>query len=75
MASGGLLTSLGHVTGVIEELVRWENAGGTWRVLSQDDEQVTVGLFTCHGGDEMSRLVAPVAQLEPFLAGRTTSSD
>lgn len=71
----GPAPSLGDVTDVIEELTRWEDAGGTWRVLGRSGDDLTVGLFTCDGGDEMSRLVAPAAMLEPFLAGRTASSD
>lgn len=38
-------------------LQRWIASGGHWEVLAERGEEVTVGLFTCDGGEEMDRLV------------------
>ncbi|HWI43248.1 MAG TPA: hypothetical protein VNS81_06475 [Nocardioides sp.] len=38
-------------------LRRWVVSGGHWEVLAERDGAVTVGLFTCDGGEEMDRLV------------------
>lgn len=42
----------------VEVLRRWETAGALWRVLGREGETVTVGLFTCDGGEEVSRFRA-----------------
>jgi uncharacterized protein len=56
-------------------LRRWEQAGGVWQVLSQEGEQVTVGLYRCDGGEEADRFVATDPQLAQFLAERTSNQD
>lgn len=40
----------------LAELLRWEGAGGTWRLLGQAGDEVEVALITCDGGEEMARL-------------------
>ncbi|WP_200954444.1 MULTISPECIES: hypothetical protein [unclassified Nocardioides] len=37
-------------------LDRWIASGGHWAVLSEHGERLTVGLFTCDGGEEMERV-------------------
>ncbi len=59
----------------VDVLSRWVSAGGHWRVLARSDESVIVGLFSCDGGEEMQRLTAATAELDPLLDGRTTSED
>jgi hypothetical protein len=59
----------------VAELLRWEAAGGHWRVLSRTDRGVTVALVTCDGGEEMSRLTAPAEEVDGFLAGRVASDE
>lgn len=61
--------------GAIEQLVRWEASGGHWRVVSRTPTELVVGLYTCDGGTEMGRVVAPPAELDGFLAGREASDD
>jgi hypothetical protein len=56
-------------------LRRWEDAGGVWRVLGQESDAITVGLYRCDDGEEADRFVAADTQLEQFLAGRTSSQD
>lgn len=48
-----------------EALRRWIDSGGHWQVLAERGAEVTVGLFTCDGGEEMDRLVLPADQLPP----------
>lgn len=36
-------------------LRRWEEAGGVWRPLTLSADSATVGLYTCDGGEEVSR--------------------
>jgi hypothetical protein len=40
----------------IATLLRWEGGGAVWRVLGRTRGEVTVGLFSCDGGEEMGRL-------------------
>ena len=44
-------------------LDRWITSGGHWSVLAEHGDRVTVGLFTCDGGEEMDRVVLPAADL------------
>ena len=54
-------------------LRRWESSGALWRVLSRHDDTLEVGLFTCDGGEEMSRLVSDDPALRAYVGDRTTS--
>lgn len=48
----------------LDTLVRWQAAGGEWRLLSVGPP-VQVGLFTCDGGEEMGRIESTQG---PFVA-------
>jgi uncharacterized protein len=61
-------------TDFVDVLRRWQDAGGVWRVLNQDQDSVTVGLYRCDGGEEADRFVTADPRLTQFLAGRTSSS-
>jgi hypothetical protein len=39
-------------------LRRWEDAGGTWRVVVRAPERLVVELLTCDAGEVMDRLVS-----------------
>jgi hypothetical protein len=54
----------------VEVLRRWEAAGATWRVLGQQRGRLTIGLFSCDGGEEMSRLTSDDSALVAFVAER-----
>lgn len=56
---------------MIAVLERWESAGGMWRVLTRSEAWVTVGLFSCDGGEQMSRVTGRTVDLDPFLARRS----
>jgi hypothetical protein len=62
-------------TDFVAKLRRWEDAGGVWRVLGQDRDAITVGLYRCDGGEEADRFVATDPRVAEFLAGRTSSQD
>lgn len=49
-------------------LQRWQDAGGVWCVLARVRDQVTIGLYTCTGGEEVDRLTSRSPQLLRFLA-------
>lgn len=52
----------------VEVLRRWADAGAVWRVLAESERQVTVGLFTCDGGEEVSRLTSADPALRAYVA-------
>lgn len=59
----------------LEEVLRWEESGGTWQVLAEAGDRVTLGLFTCSGGEEMDRIVASRAAIAATLGGRRGSEE
>ena len=62
--------------GLVEVLTRWERSGGHWKVLNINDNWIDIGLLTCDGGEQMSRVSgARTAVLRSFLAGRSSSTD
>ena len=62
--------------GLVEVLTRWERSGGYWQVLNVQDDWIDIGLFTCDGGEQMSRLSgARTSVLRSFLSGRSSSTD
>lgn len=62
--------------GLVQVLQRWEDAGGHWRVLALTEDWIELGLLTCGGEEQMSRVSgARTTVLRDFLAGRTRSDD
>jgi hypothetical protein len=57
----------------VEILRRWEQFGGTWRVVAQRDAAVTVSLCRCDGGEEVERLTSADPALVRWLDGRASS--
>ena len=54
----------------LARLIRWENAGGAWRVLHRTDEEITLALLTCDGGTEMERFTSAAASVLAHVADR-----
>ena len=54
----------------VEVLQRWEDAGAVWRVLADHGPALTIGLFTCDGGEEVSRFTTEDPGLRRFLLTR-----
>lgn len=59
----------------VEVLRRWENAGGTWEVLSRTSGILTIRLCTCTGGEEVDRLSSSEASLTAYVGERTRSDE
>jgi hypothetical protein len=57
----------------VAALLRWERAGGVWRVLDRHEGEVTIGLFTCDAGEEMDRFTSADEQLLAIVVERSTS--
>ncbi|HEV7202956.1 MAG TPA: hypothetical protein VGN18_00020 [Jatrophihabitans sp.] len=55
----------------VDRLRRWEQFGGSWRVVARDDEAITVALCRCDGGEELERLSAADDDLVAFVGDRT----
>jgi hypothetical protein len=55
-------------------LRRWELFGGRWRMLARTGSTVTVGLYSCDGGQEMSRVTATSSDFDTFLDARRGGS-
>jgi hypothetical protein len=54
-------------------LRRWEDSGGTWRVVSRSHRSVDLALLTCDGGEEMDRLTSTDPEVLTFVGERSTS--
>lgn len=52
----------------LARLRRWEEAGGTWRVLAHGPGSATVVLCRCDGGEEAERFRTTDPALLAFLA-------
>jgi len=59
----------------VDELRRWELSGGVWRVLARSADTLTVGLYTCDGGEEMGRLTSTDQGLLTLVGERKSSED
>lgn len=66
-------TKPSDLTESVATLLRWELAGGVWRVLGRDEGEVTIGLFTCDAGEEMDRFTSADEQLLVIVDERSTS--
>jgi hypothetical protein len=62
-----------NLTQSVVTLLRWELAGGVWRVLDRGQDEVTIGLFTCDAGEEMDRFTSSDEQLLAVVEGRSGS--
>ncbi len=58
---------------LVSVLERWASSGAVWRVLDRSDAEVTVGLYTCDGGEEVERLTTRDPATLEYLARRTSS--
>ena len=54
-------------TSALARLLRWEDAGGTWRCESGGAEQASVVLCRCDGGEEVERILSSDPELLAFL--------
>jgi hypothetical protein len=40
----------------LDRLRRWEDSGGTWRIVVEAGDAVDISLLTCDAGEEMDRI-------------------
>ncbi len=45
-------------TDALSDLQRWEDAGGTWQVVSRSTQAVVISLRRCDGGEEADRITS-----------------
>lgn len=62
-------------TDPLGDLLRWEEAGGSWRVLTRGGGDVTVSLCRCDGGEEVDRIVSADPELAVYVTARPSSED
>jgi hypothetical protein len=58
----------------VDVIQRWEDFGGTWKVLSHDRASVVISLCRCDGGEEVQRLSSADPALITWLIGRTSNT-
>jgi hypothetical protein len=59
----------------LARLVRWEDAGGAWRVEERNENGVTLALLRCDGGELLERLVTADADVLALIGSRLGSED
>jgi hypothetical protein len=57
----------------VETLRRWERSGAVWRVLGRSRDAVTIGLFSCDGGEQMGRIVSADPRVRGYVDARPDS--
>ena len=51
----------------VERLIRWQESGGTWKVLARTPADVLVALLSCDAGQEMDRFSSADPALLNYL--------
>ena len=51
----------------LDDLRRWETAGGTWQLVAERDDRVTVALCRCDGGEEVDRIISTDPALVAYV--------
>lgn len=59
----------------LDKLLRWEGAGGTWRVLSRRSGSLTISLCRCDGGEEVERFTTSSPAVVRQVGNRESSDD
>ena len=54
-------------------LTRWEDFGGTWRVVERSEHGVTISMRRCDGGEQVQELSSSRPELLAWLGTRTSS--
>ena len=54
----------------VAELLRWEDAGAHWQVLSETATDVTIALLRCDGGEEVDRFTSADPDVLRFVRSR-----
>ena len=64
-----------HAAGEVEALWRWERSGAVWRVLGRSGANLSVGLFTCDGGELVDRLSTSDPAVLEYVGDRESSEE
>lgn len=59
----------------MNRLQRWTDFGGTWQVVSQNQDAVTISLCRCDGGEEVERLTSADPDLLALVAAAAKETD
>jgi hypothetical protein len=59
----------------LEALRRWQDSGGTWRVVARGAGGLDIVLLTCTGDEEMGRITSADPELAAFVGARDSSED
>jgi len=59
----------------LQRLLRWHEAGGTWRVDARSSSSVTVSLCRCDGGEEVDWFSSSDRDFLDYLVDRQSSED
>jgi hypothetical protein len=59
----------------VAQLRRWEEAGAVWQVIARRATTMTIGLFRCDGGEEVSRFTCRDADVFAYVGSRDSSQD
>ena len=57
----------------LERLRRWEDSGGTWRVVGRRGSTMTIALCRCDGGEEVDRFTSSDSAVLGHVRDRETS--
>jgi hypothetical protein len=59
----------------VGRLRRWEDAGGTWRILGRSPAGLVLALCTCDAGEEVDRLHSADPALRAYVGDRRRSDE
>lgn len=63
------------VSADLDRLRRWEDLGGTWRVVSRREGVLVLSLCRCDGGEEVDRLASRAHDLAAHVGARDASDE
>jgi hypothetical protein len=53
----------------LDDLLRWEDAGGAWSLLDDDGAVLRIALLRCDGGEQVDELVSDDDALRRHVLG------
>ncbi len=62
-----------RTSSTVRVLRRWEESGGSWRVISRSAGRMEISLLTCDAGSEMDRLTSGDPELLDYVGTRDGS--
>ena len=59
----------------LAKLLRWEESGARWRVISRNPPELVIALLTCDTGEEVDRLSSAGPELSAYVGDRTSGDE